>query len=115
MSGKRPLFRSPKFAEGMTSEAIEESGVKVCISAMGRGSGVKRRFESIDVNEPSDISILKPGGSTAKTDGNNFFSTNTSSLLSAGAPERNRLWVRRRAFWPSVCRTHHLRAPVRRI
>ena len=24
----RPLFRSPKFADGMTSEAIEESGLK---------------------------------------------------------------------------------------
>jgi hypothetical protein len=61
------LFRSPKFADGMTSEAIEESGLKVCIFAMGRGSGKARRFESVpgDANEPSDISILKPGSTAA--------------------------------------------------
>ncbi|MGC1554430.1 MAG: hypothetical protein WA806_16775, partial [Bradyrhizobium sp.] len=71
MSGKRPLFRSPKFAEGMTSEAIEVSGVKLCIFAIGRGNGVARRFESMGTNEPSDISLLKPG----KTAAINFFQT----------------------------------------
>jgi hypothetical protein len=41
--------------------------LKVCIFAMGRGSGMARRFESVsgDANEPSDISILKPGSTTA--------------------------------------------------
>jgi hypothetical protein len=29
MSGQRPLARSPKLADGMTSEAIEESAVNV--------------------------------------------------------------------------------------
>src|ERR1700720_950218 len=69
MSGRRPLFRSPKFAEGMTSDAIEESGEKVCMFAIGRGNGAGRRFESVpeDANEPIDISILKPGRTTAIT------------------------------------------------
>ena len=51
------MFRSPKLADGMTSEAIEESGLKVCMFAIGRKSGVARRFESVtgDANEPSDI------------------------------------------------------------
>jgi hypothetical protein len=51
--------------------------------AIGRGSGVARRFESVPVvaNEPSDISILKPGKTAAK----NFRLKNTSSLSSAGA------------------------------
>src|SRR5579872_4910729 len=65
MSGWRFWFRSPKFAEAMTSEAIEVSGVKVCIFAIGRGSGMARRFESLDANEPGGISILKPGETTA--------------------------------------------------
>src|SRR3569832_2984690 len=67
MSAIRPLFRSPKFAEGITSEAIEESGVKVCMFAIGRGSGVARRLESVpeDANEPIDLSILKTGRTTA--------------------------------------------------
>jgi hypothetical protein len=67
MSGKRPLFRSPKFAEGITSEAIEESGEKVFMLAFGRGSGTARRFESepTDANEPDDIELLKPGRRTA--------------------------------------------------
>ncbi len=79
MSGRRPLFRSPKFADGMTSEAIEVSGVKVCMFAIGRGSGVARRFESVtaDANEPSDISILKPGKRTAI----NFFQENLNTIL----------------------------------
>src|SRR5579862_5736592 len=68
MSGRRPLLRSPKLADGMTSEAMEVSGVKVCMFAIGRGSGVARRFESVagDANEPTDISKLKPGKRTAK-------------------------------------------------
>src|SRR5579871_2072822 len=61
MSGTRPLFLSPKLADGMTSEAIEESGLNVCMFAIGRGSGAAPRFESVtgDANEPSVISILK--------------------------------------------------------
>src|SRR5476649_585294 len=70
MSGKRPLFRSPKFAEGMTSEAIEESGVNVFMSELPRGIGRARwRFVSnpAGANEPSDIGLLKPGRRTAKS------------------------------------------------
>src|ERR1700722_2705773 len=82
MSGRRPLFRSPKFAEGMTSDAIEESGEKVCMFAIGRGNGAGRRFESVpeDANEPIDISILKPGRTTAIT----LFQKICQSLFSEG-------------------------------
>ena len=51
----------------MTSEAIEESGVNVFMSALVLGSGTARRFESnpTDANEPIDIGKLKPGKRTA--------------------------------------------------
>src|SRR5579864_8182629 len=107
MSGRRPLFRSPKFADGMTSEAIEVSGVKVFISAIGRGNGVARRFESVLLVPPSDISILKPGKRTAI----NFFQRNLSTILPPYSL-RNRLTDFRRAFWPTVCGTHHLLATL---
>jgi hypothetical protein len=70
------LFRSPKFAEWMTSDAIEVSGVKIFIFAIGLGSGVARRLESgpADANEPIDISILKPGSTTATANFRNVFS-----------------------------------------
>src|SRR5664279_4230863 len=70
MSGKRPLLRSPKLADGMTSEAIEESWVNVFMSELPRGIGRARwRFESnpAGANEPSDIGVLKPGRRTAKS------------------------------------------------
>src|ERR1700761_8024905 len=99
MSGKRPLFRSPKFGDGMTSEAIEESDVKVCMFAIGRKSGVARRFESAsgEANEPSDIRGLKPGRRTAT-----FRSTILRIWLA-----RNRMSGVARAFWPGVCGKHH--------
>jgi hypothetical protein len=52
----------------MTSEAIDVSGVKVFIFVIGRGSGMACRCESgaVDTNEPDDISMLKPGKTTAK-------------------------------------------------
>jgi hypothetical protein len=37
MSATRPLFRSPWFGDGMTSDAIEEFGVKVFMSALETG------------------------------------------------------------------------------
>src|SRR5882724_6387365 len=37
MSGRRPLFRSPWFGDGMTSEAIEESGLNVFMLALAPG------------------------------------------------------------------------------
>ena len=47
MSGCRPPLRSPKFAEGMTSDAIDESGVKSGSSAQPLGIGSARgRFDS---------------------------------------------------------------------
>src|SRR5664279_2652113 len=70
MSGKRPLLRSPKLTDGMTSEAIEESGVNVFMSELPRGIGRARwRFESnpAGANELSDIGLLKPGRRTAKS------------------------------------------------
>src|ERR1700722_6043406 len=68
MSGRRALFRSPWFGDGMTSEAIEESGVNVFIFALALGSGAARRsLESspTGANEPSGIGQLKPGRRTA--------------------------------------------------
>ncbi|WP_229176564.1 hypothetical protein [Bradyrhizobium ivorense] len=62
MSGWRPLARSPKFTDGITSEAIEESGVNVFNSATPFGTGrVRCRFESPleDEDEPEAISSLK--------------------------------------------------------
>jgi hypothetical protein len=48
MSGGRPLLRSPEFGDGMTSDTIEESGVKLIMFAlplgMRRASG---RFELV--------------------------------------------------------------------
>src|SRR6187200_747028 len=51
----------------MTSEAIEESGVKVFMFALVLGSGTARRFESIplDANEPGGIGQVNPGRRTA--------------------------------------------------
>jgi hypothetical protein len=51
----------------MTSEAIEESGVKVFIFALVLGSGTARRLESfpLDANEPGGIGQVKPGRRTA--------------------------------------------------
>src|SRR5487761_260192 len=91
MSGTRPLFRSPKLAEGMTSDAIEVSGVKIFIFAIGRGSGVARRFESEpgDANEPIDISILKPGKRTALANFQNVF--DHYSLVMPWAQSNSRL------------------------
>jgi hypothetical protein len=67
MLGRRPLFRSPKFGEGMTSEATEESGENVFMFEYSCGSGAERRFESepADANEPNDMEWLKPGRRTA--------------------------------------------------
>src|SRR5262249_31768547 len=59
MSGARPLLRSPKFGEGITSEAIEESGVNVFMFALSRGTGSARwRFEST-LSEVSDMGHFK--------------------------------------------------------
>src|ERR1700759_4875585 len=69
MSGLRPLLRSPKLADGMTSETTEESGVNVFMFALPLGVGrARRRFRSglAAANEPASIGQLKPGGTTAK-------------------------------------------------
>src|SRR3954453_17354374 len=68
MSGARSLARSPKLADGITSETTEESGVNGCMSALpfGSGSGRRRFFsEPTDANEPCGIGQLKPGRRTA--------------------------------------------------
>src|SRR5579862_8569148 len=65
MSMPRPLLRSPKFGEGMTSEAIEVSGVKIFMFAAVFGIGSERsRFESdpSEGSEPEDIVQFKPAG-----------------------------------------------------
>lgn len=50
MSGCRPLLRSPKFGEGITSEATDESGVKVFMLLLPPGIGSTRlRFESAEL------------------------------------------------------------------
>src|SRR4051812_24207050 len=67
MSGRRPLLRSPKFGDGMTSETTEESGVNVCMSALPFGIGrARKRFESNppDTNEPECIGRPKTGKRT---------------------------------------------------
>src|SRR5581483_6274943 len=59
MSGARPLFRSPQFGDGITSEAIEESGLNVFMFAFSRGAGSARwRFESTR-SEVSDMGHFK--------------------------------------------------------
>src|SRR3954451_1047643 len=68
MSAARSLARSPKLADGMTSETTEESGVNGCMSALplGSGSGRRRFFsEPTDADEPCGIGQLKPGKRTA--------------------------------------------------
>jgi hypothetical protein len=68
MSGVRPLFRSPKFSEGTTSNTTEESGVNFGMSALAFGIGRARwRFGAgfSDVIGPNSTSSLKPGGSAA--------------------------------------------------
>src|ERR1700754_4078511 len=68
MSAARSLARSPKLADGMTSETTEESGVNGFMSALPLGSGSgRRRFESepTDADEPCSIGQLKPGRRTA--------------------------------------------------
>jgi hypothetical protein len=52
------LVRSPKFGDGITSETVEESGVKILMFVLVRGSGKARcRFESdpSEVDEPSGM------------------------------------------------------------
>jgi hypothetical protein len=64
----------------MTSEAIEESGVKVFMFDWSRGSGTARRFESVpaDANEPSDISNAQ----TRQENGNrDFFQMDVLTIL----------------------------------
>jgi hypothetical protein len=75
----------------MTSDAIEVSGVKIFMFAIGRGSGVARRFESesLVANEPIDISILKPGKTTATVNFQNVFSD--YSLVMPWAQSNSRL------------------------
>src|SRR4051794_13951687 len=69
MSGRRPLLRSPKFGDGMTSETTEESGVNVFMSALPLGIGrARKRFESIppETNEPECIGRPKTGKRTTR-------------------------------------------------
>src|SRR5664279_1003058 len=106
MSGKRPLFRSPKLTDGITSDAIEESGVNVFISELPRGIGRARwRFESnpAGANEPSDIGLLKPGRRTAKS----RLQRERAFTIPLRCPQRNAGPGRRVAFWRSVCGKHH--------
>ena len=91
---------------GMTSEAIDESGVKVFISALALGIGrARRRFESKleGANEPSGIGRLKPGRRTAIV----RFKNESNALFLQGPQQRNATASRRFAFWPSVCVRHH--------
>jgi hypothetical protein len=105
MSGARALFLSPQFGEGMTSEAIEESGVKVFMFDWSRGSGAARRFESVpaDANEPDDISNAQ----TRQENGNRHFSKWKSLTILRRPHQCNRISLRGNAFWRSVCGTHH--------
>jgi hypothetical protein len=61
------MFRSPKFGDGTTSEAIDESGLNVFMFALSRGTGTARRFESVpaDADEPINMGTPKPGSTTA--------------------------------------------------
>jgi hypothetical protein len=62
------LARSPKLADGMTSETTDESGTNVFILALPLGVGrARRRFVSdpAAANEPESMGQLKPGGRTA--------------------------------------------------
>src|SRR4051794_32272070 len=68
MSGSRSLYLSPKLADGITSEAIDESGVNGFMLALAPGIGRARcRFELTlsDANEPKDITKLKPDRTNA--------------------------------------------------
>src|SRR5271169_5124714 len=107
MSGRRPLFRSPKFGEGITSEAIEESGENVFIFARGRGSGTARRFESVpaDANEPSAIWIAQTG-----QDNGNIELSKWSLTIRPRRRRCNPITGGCDVFWPSVCGPHHFTA-----
>src|ERR1700712_691471 len=101
----------------MTSEAIEESGVKVFMSALVLGSGTtaRWRFESKPEGayEPSDIGMLKPGRRTAMLRLHNEPVYYSFTMLPAQCGGGLRL-----RFCPSVCGTHHRAsggpAPARR-
>jgi len=67
MLGMRPLFPSPKFGEGMTSDTTDESGMNFSISRLALGIGRARcRLVSdpTDVNERNDMQPLKTGETT---------------------------------------------------
>src|SRR5690349_12114588 len=59
MSGTRSLFRSPKFADGITSETTDESGVNAF--AAGPSCGACWRFEAdlSEAGEPGGMKISK--------------------------------------------------------
>src|ERR1700761_8684353 len=98
MSGARPLFRSPQFGDGITSEAIEESGLNVFMFAFSRGAGSARwRFEST-LSEISDMGTLQNKGANNNTDSPDHYSFMTGAAQSHGMPLPQ--------FSPGVCGTH---------